>query len=427
LLSHQFIHLKQRITASYKRLRSTNILSNFLNLSSIQISNILLLLIITRLVTGNVGIEVFGLVMFAYRFSTLAGTIVNYGTGQSGVKDVAFHLSDTPVLSSIFINTLSLRLIIFVLFLIGMAGYYFLPGEGYNFLLLALPIVLAEVLNPLCFFIGIERIKVFNIANLVSNIIAAIAIFLFIKTPADAPWVNLILGMGNVLTYIYLLIYLTNRLNLSFSAPKKADLVAIGKANFYLTVNNISANLQQSVITFALAGMQSSLLGPYSLADRFIGQCRNLLNTVTNAVYPNAVNLYKQGAVAWDAYRKKSKYLFAALFLVAAITVFIAADLIIFILSKQHNADAILILRIMAFVPVISALNVFSVLDMLLKNKNVYLFRVAIALTCIAALVAFGAASWGNKWLIGGFTFIVELCGWAMYEYIITKPTVNNG
>ena len=356
----------------------------------------------------------------------LAGTIVNYGTGQSGIKDIAFHLTDNRVLSSIFYNTLSIRLIMFVLFIAGMAGYYFLQADGYTFLLLALPIVLAEVLNPLCFFIGIERIKVFNVANLVSNILAVIAIFLFIKTPADAPWVNFILGLGNVLSYLCLLAYLTNRLKLHLILPKRADLAAIGKANFYLTVNNVSANLQQSVITFALAGAHSNLLGPYSLADRFIGQCRNLLNTVSNAVYPNAVNMYKQHVAAWDAYRRKSKYLFAGLFLAAAAIIFVAADLIIFLLSNQHDVDAVLILRIMAFVPVISALNVFSVLDMLLKNKNIYLFRVAIALTCLAAVVAFSAASMGNKWLTGGFTLIIELCAWAMYEYVITKPAVKN-
>jgi O-antigen/teichoic acid export membrane protein len=419
--------LKQRIKASYVRLKSTNVIANFVNLSSIQISNILLLFITTRLVLGNVGYEAFGLVMFAYRFSMLAGTVVNYGTGQSGIKDVAYHLSDKRVLSAIFFNTLCIRFIIFILFLAGMTAYYFMQPNSFSFLILALPIVLAEVLNPLCFFIGIEKIRVYNVANLISNFVAVIAIFFAIKTPADAPWVNFILGLGNVLTYFYLLIYFAGKRKLNFSMPKTEDLAAIGKANFYLTVNNVSANLQQSVITFALAGVNSNLLGAYALADRFIGQCRNLLNTVTNAVYPNAVNLYKQHEAAWDAYRKKSKYLFAGLFLAAAVTIFIAADLIIFILSKQHNADAVLLLRIMAFVPVISALNVFSVLDMLLKNKNVYLFRAAIALTCLAAVVAFAAANLGSKWLIGGFTFIVELCAWAMYEYIITKPAVNHG
>ncbi|MES2807305.1 MAG: oligosaccharide flippase family protein, partial [Bacteroidota bacterium] len=271
--------MKQRVINSYNRLRATNILSNFINLSSIQISNILLLLITTRLIMGNVGFEAFGLVMFAYRFSMLAGTVINYGTGQSGVKDVAFNIADKAKLNVVFYNTLSIRLIIFMLFLACMAVYYFLHTHSYNYLLLALPIVLAEVLNPLCFFIGIEKIRVFNIANLVSNIAAVIFIYLFIKTPAHGVWVNFILGMGNVLTYICLLVYFANRLKLSFSTPKRTDLLAIGKANFYLTVNNISANLQQSVIIFALTAYNANILGAYTLADRFIGQCRNLLNT----------------------------------------------------------------------------------------------------------------------------------------------------
>jgi O-antigen/teichoic acid export membrane protein len=419
--------LKQRIKDSYARLRATNILSNFLNLSSIQISNILLLLITIRIIAGNVGIEAYGMVMFANSFSLLAGTVINYGTGQSGIKDTAFHRSDQSRLSTIFYNTLAIRIIIFIIFLAGMAFYALLQLNHYFYLLLALPIVLAEVLNPLCFFIGIEKIRIFNICNLISNIGAVIVIYIFINKPADAPWVNFILGVGNVLTYLCLLFYLSRRLKLNFKLPTRTDLLTISKANFYLTANNISANLQQSVMIFALTAANSNLLGAYSLSNRVISQCRNLLNTVTNAVYPNAVNLFKQNVAAWNEYRKKSKYLFAGIFLAGAILIFILADLIIFILSKQHNADAVLILRVMAFVPVISALNVFSVLDMLLKNKNIYLFNVAIALACVAALVAFGAANLNNRLLIGSFTLIVEICALAMYEYIITKPAVDHG
>jgi hypothetical protein len=33
----------------------------------------------------------------------------------------------------------------------------------------------------------------------------------------------------------------------------------------------------------------------------------------------------------------------------------------------------------------------------------------------------------GNILLTGAFTLIIELCAWAMYEYVITKSAVNNG
>jgi O-antigen/teichoic acid export membrane protein len=413
--------LKQRIKDSYKKLRATNILSNFVNLSSIQISNILLLFITIRIVAGNIGIETFGTVMFAYRFSILAGTVINYGTGQSGIKETALNVNNPQTLSAVFYNTLSIRIIIFLVFLVGLFSLYWVHSTSYHFILLSVPVVLAEVFNPLCFFIGIEKIRVFNIWNLLSNVAAVIAIIIFINGPETAGWVNFILGCGNAVTYLCLLVYMARRFKLIFKLPAKADLLKIGKDNFYLTVNNISANLQQSVIVFALEWSNLGLLGAYTLCDRIISQCRNLLNIVVNAVYPTAVNLYQQSSLAWDAYRKKSKYLFAGVFFAGAVLIFILADFIIFILSKKHDADAVMVLRVMAFVPVVSAFNVFSVLDMLLKNKNIYIFKIALGLVCIGVLAAFGLVSIGNYLLIAAFTLIIELCALAMYEYVIKK------
>jgi len=74
----------------------------------------------------------------------------------------------------------------------------------------------------------------------------------------------------------------------------------------------------------------------------------------------------------------------------------------------------------------VSALNVFSVLDMLLKSKNVYLFKIAVILIFVAAGVAFSLVATGNNLLIASFTLIIELSAWVMYEYVIKKSPVQN-
>jgi len=420
--------LKQKLTGSYKKLRETNILSNFFNLSSIQISNVLLLLFTIRIITGSVGIEGYGMIMFAYMFSILAGTIINYGTIQSGVKDTAYNLTDKDTLSSVFYNILCIRVIIFTLYVMGLFLFYWFHVSYYPYILLAAPVVLAEVFNPLCFFIGAEKLKIFNIYNLIANIAAVLLILFFIKKPGDGIWVNFILGLGNCITYVGLLIYFASRYELAFHVPLKTELRKIGTNNFYLTVNNISGNLQQSVIIFALKWNNSSLLvlGAYTLCDRIIGQCRNLLSTVASAIYPNAVNVYKQSMHKLDIYRRKLKYLTVSLSFAGAIIIFILADFIIYTLSKQHNSTAIMILRIMAFVPVISSLNIYSLLDILLKNKNIYLFKASIILFITAVLVAFTVTSLGNYFLIAGFTLIIESCACLLYEYAVKKFATQN-
>jgi len=419
--------LKKRIAGTYHKLRATNILSNFFNLSGIQLSNLLLIILIIPVITRSIGIYEFGIVMFASRFSQLAGSVINWGTGQSGVRDVAFNLNDPKKLGIVFYNTLCIRVVIFVFYLILLFVLQWFHVGYYTYILLSVPIALAEVFNPLCFFIGAERLKLFNIYNLVFNIACILALLVFIKGPGDAIWVNFILGTANVITYLVLMVYFGSTFKLTFYLPLKNELMKIGKDNFYLTINNISVNLQQSIIIFALPRWgYGILLGPYTLCDRIIGQCRNLLITISNAIYPNAAHTYQQSAALWNVYRRKTKYLIAAIFFAGSMLIFILAGFIVFTLTKEYNATAILILRIMAFVPTISALNVLNVLDQLLKNNNVFIFRIALVLFIISLLVAFISLNIGNYMLIGAFTLIVEASALLLYEYIIKKTSLQN-
>ncbi len=419
--------MKKRVIASYKKLRETNILANFFNLSGIQLSNIVLLFLIIRNVTGVVGIDVFGDVMFANRFALFISAIVNYGTNLSGVRDVAYNINDKAKLGIVFYNILWIRGMIFILFALIFATSYWLYLDSYDYLLLAIPIIIAEVFNPLCFFIGTERIRIYNVYNFLSNMVAIVSILVFIKTPDSAFWVNFILGSLNSITYICLFVYLSTSLKIRFQLPAKAELITMAKSNFYLTVNGVSGNLQQSIIIFALKFDNSVLLGAYTLSDRIIGQCRNLSNTIANAIYPNAVHIYKQGDALWNAYRQKTKYVLSGIFLAGAILIFLLADFIVFILTNEYDANSILLLRIMAFVPVISALNLSNMLDQLIKNNTVYIFKVSTILFVISLLLTFTSIALNSYFLIGAFTLVIETSAWLMYEYVIKKPVIKNG
>jgi len=387
----------------------------------------LLLLLLIPIITRIIGIKEFGIIMFASKFAQLAGSVINYGTGQSGVRDVAFYLTDQKKLGTVFYNNLFIRVIIFMLFIALLFGLQWVNVDYYPYILLSIPIALAEVFNPLCFFIGAERLKLFNLLNMLSNVASIIAILIFIKSPHDAIWVNFILGGANTITYIGLLVYFASQSGLGFKLPSRQEMLKIGKDNSYLTINNISVNLQQSIIIFAMPRWgYATLLGPYTLCDKIIGQCRILLITVSNAIYPNAARLFQQSTGLWNIYRKKTKYLLAAVFFAGSILIFILADFIVFVLSKEHNPTAVLILRVMAFVPIMSALNVLNVLDQLLKNNTVYIFRIAVYLFILSVVVAFALVNIGGALVIGAFTLIIETSAVLMYEYAIKKPFTPN-
>ena len=417
-----------KLTADiYHKLRSTAIVANFLNLGGIQISNTLLLVLLIPIITRHVGLEKFGLIMFSSRFAQLAGTIVNYGTNQSGVRDVAAHSKSNDQLSRVFYNTLTIRFIVFVLVILLIAGLKLFHLTYYNYLLLSVPMIAAEVINPLFFFIGMQKIKIFNVINLFSNAISLMVVYIIVKQQQHAGWVNFALGALSVLMYLGLWLYIRYKFYLSFYFSKKDDLQLIGKQNFYLTVNNISVHLQQSIIIFALTEWGSTmLLGAYTLCDRIIGQCRNLLITISNAVYPKAVSVYHHSIAQWQAYRRKMKYAIAAIFFCGSALLFFLADFIVFILSKEHNQTAATLLKIMAVVPTISALNVLNVLDQLLKNNNKAIFSIALLLLFLSFIITYSLLRLNHIVLTGAFTVVIETCALLMYEYVVNKTDLKN-
>lgn len=411
----------------YNKIRGTAIVANFLNLGGIQIANTLLLVLLIPIITRHVGLEKFGLIMFSSRFAQLAGTIVNYGTNQSSVRDIATHAKSGNQLSRVFYNTLTIRFIVFAPVILLVAGLKLFQLTYYYYLLMAVPMIAAEVINPLFFFIGVQKIKIYNVINLFSNAVVLIVIYFIVNQHQRAEWVNFALGSLSILMYTGLWIYIQYQYKLSYRLSEKNDLQLIGKENFYLTINNISVHLQQSIIIFALTEWGNTmLLGAYTLCDRIIGQCRNLLITISNAVYPKAVAVYNQSKIQWQGYRHKMKYAIAAIFFCGSVSIFFLADFLVFILSKEHNGIAATLLKIMAVVPTLSALNVLNVLDQLLKNNNRAIFGIALILLILSFVITYSLLQLNHVVLTGAFTVVIETCALLMYEFIVNKTDLRN-
>jgi hypothetical protein len=91
------------------------------------------------------------------------------------------------------------------------------------------------------------------------------------------------------------------------------------------------------------------------------------------------------------------------------------------LLTGEPNDIAVTFLRVMAFLPTLAALNSLNVLQLLIKNDNRAIFRIAV----IVLLLAFGAAGllvFSSQYrLFGTYTLIVEVGALLLYEYRITR------
>lgn len=397
-------------------------LSGFFHLGSIQASNAIIQLLLFPLIIHVTGLEEFGIVILANTYGSLGAMFINYGTNQSGIKDVALFRNNPEKLASVFYTAYYCRFFLFLLTLPLLFILYQFNFPHVRYFPFALTIVFAEVLNPFFFFAGIEKVSRYNLANLLSKSSSAFLIYLFVTRPELGIWVNFYLGITNIIAYLILTIYLIRKYKLTQYLVPRVYIVEFFRKNFFLVGNNLSSSLQQSFFVFALSFTgDKMMLGAYSFCDKIVWSFRMLIIAFTTAIFPRAVNLYKENIASWKQFRNRVNKLMAVFFSLVMVGILIFTPFIVGLFTKTHNELAIIYTRAICMVPLIASLNAMNVVDLLLKNKYHYIFIIAMVLLGISVIVSIIFIQFNNKAIFGYYQVIVEIFSLPLYLYFIRK------
>ena len=408
-----------------KQLIKNNVstLFSFLNLGVIQASNAMIQIILIPVITRIIGLGELGHISVANAYAMIMALIINYGSNQSGVKDIAVHQNDTKKMAEIFYTIYFARLFFFTLSFIAILllhFYWHIPYGAY--FLLANTVILAETLNPFFFFVGIQNLLVYNIVNFLGRLLSAIAVIFFIKSANDSPWVNFYLGFGTSFAYGILFIYAIKKYKINYNPIRISEVKKFLFINFHLTGNNLSVQLQQSLFLFSISYTNDSLiLGAYSLCDKIVWSFRLLIISFSNAIYPKAAISFNEKNERWQYYKKKINMVLFVIFTLAGICLLFLAPWITLILTGNKNELATFYIKCISFVPLVAALNSLNVIDLLMRNKYNYIFIIALLLLTITIISALLFILIGNHLIFGYYPITVEIFSLPLYWYFIQK------
>lgn len=415
--------MKPLILNIVKRAGNNGIFSSFLNLSSIQVSNVLLLILLHPILNRKIG-DAYGMTMVANSFALLIGILVNYGTNQSGIKDIALAKDNKEKRALEFYNVLLIRSLIFISFFILFIFADTLNIKNYTFFFLASPLIFAEVLNPLFLFIGLEKLSMFNMINVLIKIGVILSVIFLINGPEDAKWVNFYMGMIHILGYFILIIYGIIKFGLPLKKFSHLNYSVLLKSNFYLVGNSLSVNLQQSFLLFALAKWGSSgWLFAYSVCDKIIWSARLLIISITNAIYPKAAIIYNESQRAFLDMKVKYNRLIGICFGLFSLALFLAAPLIIRLYTGSENELATLFLRLMSLSPLLAALNAFNIIQLLISNQNKQILKIGVLLLITSFCFTSVAIYSMNSFFVGMYAVIMEALALGYYSYSLKEKT----
>lgn len=171
-----------------------------------------ILIVITPLITSPyvsriLGAEGLGIYSYTYSITNYFAIAAMLGTNLYGSKIIASIQEDKRERSKVFIEIMSMQMMITLLGMVGYTGYlFFVRQEDYLVSCIQILMIFSCLFNVNWFFFGLEEFKVTASRNMIIKVITIIFIFLFVREEGDLWKYVLILAGGECISQVSLFI-----------------------------------------------------------------------------------------------------------------------------------------------------------------------------------------------------------------------------
>ncbi len=368
-------------------------IGQFTALLILNITNAIFQLAVIPLLIHNTNNNLVGTYFLVLSFGVLASIFINFGTGQTAVIEIRQANENKLVYPQIAANIISLRFWALLVALIICLTLPFLINNGWMYLC-SIPLLISEFINPQYFLIATYNVKQYSLWNSAMRIAVFVGIY-FLRTQNHLVAIALTMsGLGVLLLhlkYVNQAFFLKNIFKLWPSFHKSKQLI---KAQALVLGNGLTVHLQQSLFLFALPNFVTPVfLSAYGLIDKLISSGRMLVNAYSAAVMPHAAGTHQQGKENWEKLKKQQNKILTILCLVAAAVLYFFPEQILSILlwgKKNANVEffdqATILLKLIAPVPLLIALNVLNVTELILEKKYLAYFIAGLLVLLVAIL-----------------------------------------
>ena len=367
-----------------------------------------------------------GKIGISFSICLILSGIIDYSSYLNGTKDIVINKKDDSFLSNKITDIYTYKFIIFVILTVLFTLIVLsIPSiQEKKLLLLSLPILLSQLLNPNWLLQGLENFKLIAILNILSKAIYIALIFLFIKNREDYIWANFYLGFSGVLVYFTSFLYFIKKYKLRCTKQNIKNGLHIMKTDFNICISEFCLSIYQYfpiLIIGYFAG--NGAAGIYRVIEQIFSIFRTFIFMFFNFSYPTVCfevekNL-KKGIKVWKLYHLTN----LAIIISLCILVYIFSDYILsyFHVATKDKQSLIVLLRLAILVPILLVISQALRQLMFALNLSSVYTRI-IYFSCILSIVLLSTFVYlfGLK---GSFMamILVELIVISLYSFVLSK------
>ena len=359
-------------------------LGNFLSLATLQGLNYILPLLTLPYLVRVLGAEKFGLIAFATAVVGYFIVLTDYGFNFSATREVANHRDDknklVEIFSSVMIIKVLLLLISFVILLFLIISFEKIGTDALLYIL-TFGSVVGQVLFPVWFFQGVERMKYITIINIISKTIFTVAIFLLVKQTSDYLLVPILTSVGIIVASLISLYIVFFTFKVKFKFQKIATIKQYLKGGSPLFYTSAMSNLLTSSGIIVLSMVtNNTVVGYFSALEKLFRAVVGLFTPLTQALYPISCHKVQDPSIAKLYIRKLLYFIGGGALCVALGFAIFSEYIVITMYGKEFAAYSYILATMMIwlFFGVIN--NIFGIQYLSAsKNDKYYMYSFFIA------------------------------------------------
>lgn len=277
---------------------------NYISLLLIQVTNLVLPIVTFPYLISVLGLEKFGLIMFAQAVCSVLYIFVDYGFSLSATRRITLQRTNKEEMAIVFSTVLLIKIAIATsVFILYALTVFIVPKfqvEKEVFLLSYLMVV-GQACFVDWFFQGIEKMKVMALLSLLAKGVFTLLIFVFIRDVSHYIQVPFFMGIGYILAGILSVILALKYV--SMVRPSLTLAKELLMESFSLFISNLAARLINTIPILILGFFVNDFtVAIYTSMEKLITTSKGVFVSLYQALFPWLVT---QTRLKQRAYVKK--------------------------------------------------------------------------------------------------------------------------
>ena len=270
---------------------------NFVSLVVLQFINYLLPLFLIPYLIHVLGIEGFGIYSFVLAIMMYGVQMSDYGFELSATYHISLHRENQLKRDEIFSSVLTIKLLIAFAYLLFLTLLIFFVDKLFLYkelLFLSFGIILGQLMFPLWFFQGIEKMRYIMYLNSFSKLLFFLSVFIFVTHEEDLYLLVLLNSISTLFVGILALYVAVTQFEVKLSFQPWSRLVYYLKDGWYIFTSKFAVEFYTTANIIILGFFASPMvIGYYAVSIKIIHALGSLLDPLTRTVYPYLVNVYQ--------------------------------------------------------------------------------------------------------------------------------------